>query len=219
MNYVTRAQWGARPARSTTDLRHVDTVVFHYTAADADEQRDHANCANRVRGIQNFHMDSRGWNDIAYNFLVCSHGYVFEGRGYWNWSAATGNDNSHTIAVCALGNDDVGEAELTPAMRQAFVAVTKEIQRRWRKQLLYKGHRDFMSTVCPGNEIYGYIRSPQFSAAVNNDRLPGPVPKPAWFWAWADWRLGGRQGPRPAGAPRMIPLWAWQALREWQRRH
>ena len=35
---------------------------------------DHTRCTGVVRSIQSFHMDGNGWNDIAYNFLVCPHG-------------------------------------------------------------------------------------------------------------------------------------------------
>lgn len=51
---------------------------------------------------------------------------------------------------------------------------------------------------------------------------PWPVPIPAWFWPWARWRLGGRQGQRPhtpAGSWQgqtwregEIPAWAWARL-------
>jgi hypothetical protein len=92
MRLVTRQQWGARPPRSIVPLpgSAIDTTVFHYSGADADEQADHAKCAGRVRGIQRFHMDTRGWLDIAYSFLVCVHGYVFAARGYGVRTAATG---------------------------------------------------------------------------------------------------------------------------------
>lgn len=47
-----------------------------------------------------------------------------------------------------------------------------------------------------------------------------PKPLPAWFWPWAEWRLGEgsysdfgpKNGPRPTNAPRLIPLWAWLRL-------
>jgi len=221
MKFVSRLQWGARAPRSTVALQHVDTVVYHYTAADADEQANHGNCDNRVRGVQGYHMDHNGWNDIAYNFLVCKHGYVFEGRGYWNRSAATGLANGHTVAVCFLGDDTANRDDVTDEGRQALVDVTKEIQRRWRKRLAYKGHRDFMSTSCPGNELYAYVHSSRFAARISGERLPGPVPKPAEFFLWADWRRGGAQGPRPVPLAWVVrnANWCWRALAEFNRRH
>jgi hypothetical protein len=50
--------------------------------------------------------------------------------------------------------------------------------------------------------------------------LPGPVPKPDWFWLWVRWRQGVgefeqlQQSPdvRPDEVPDRIPQWAWQSL-------
>ncbi len=43
---------------------------------------DDETCASYVRGIQNFHIDDRGWADIGYHFLVGENGKVYEGRGW-----------------------------------------------------------------------------------------------------------------------------------------
>jgi hypothetical protein len=171
-NYVHRAGWGAKPplSRPTVLLAsRVDTVVFHYTAAGADEQTDHANCAGRVRGVQAFHQGTRGWNDIAYNFLVCKHGYIFEGRGIENKSAATGVENGHTLAVCFLGDDTVGRDDVTVKGRAALVEITRWIRQRRPSVRLYMGHRDYMATGCPGDELYTYLHSKVFAAQVAAD--------------------------------------------------
>jgi hypothetical protein len=40
-----------------------------------------------------------------------------------------------------------------------------------------------------------------------------PTPIPAWFWAWATWKLhGSKKGRRPKNAPRIVPAWAWRRL-------
>lgn len=39
---------------------------------------------------------------------------------------------------------------------------------------------------------------------------PWPVPIPKWFWEWMIWKDQGQPWPRPASAPRIIPLWAWR---------
>ena len=45
-----------------------------------------------------------GWNDIAYNYLVCEDGRVYEGRG-WNvqGSQALGY-NEVSIGICIIGD-------------------------------------------------------------------------------------------------------------------
>jgi hypothetical protein len=171
-NYVSRSAWGAkRPLSRPTVLlaSRVDAIVYHYTAAGSDEQADHKNCAGRVRGVQAFHQNVRGWNDIAYNFLTCKHGYIYEGRGIENKSAATGAENGHTLAVCFLGDDTVGRDDVTVAGRQALVEITRWIRQRRPAITGYKGHRDYMSTSCPGNELYNYIHGKVFAAQVAAD--------------------------------------------------
>lgn len=222
MRVVSRTQWGARQPNCVTPLtRGLYGVAVHYSASDADEQADHANCAGRVKSIQNFHMDGRGWCDIAYNHLICAHGYVFTGRGYNIRSAANGtNDgNSRYHAVCLLCNDDSGEREITPAVQQALIDVRKEYLKRYPSADATVGHRDIVATSCPGAEAYRFIKSQSFEAAIRSGRLPGPSPKPAWFWVWGDWVLSGRPLPRPSGLPQPVPNWAWLALDQWRRDH
>jgi hypothetical protein len=172
LNYVSRRGWGAKPPAGKPTIllaSRVDTIVYHYTAAGTDERDNHAECASRVRGIQSFHQNTRGWNDIAYNYLVCKHGYIYEGRGIANKSAATGIHNSHTLAVCFLGDDTVGRDDVTVKGRQALVEISRWIRQQRLAVNAYAGHRDFMSTSCPGNELYSYIHSRVFAAQVAAD--------------------------------------------------
>lgn len=223
MTIVTRGQWGAKPANCSTPLiSGVRGLAVHYSAADSDEEANHANCKNRVKGIQSFHMGpQRGWCDIAYSHLLCLHGAVFEGRGFGKRTAANGTNtgNARYFAVCFLGNDNAGRQDFTAEARQGLVDLRKEYLKRYPNAKETVGHRDITSTECPGDEIYAYINSASFKAAFKSPkRLPGPSPKPLWFWLWADWYLGGKKGPRP-DAPQTIPKWAWQALEEWQAQH
>lgn len=192
-NYVSRVSWLARRPDSITPLlpSQVDGIVFHYTAAGADEQELHVNCAKRVRGVQNFHMDIRGWSDLAYNMLVCKHGYVFEGRGLERKSAATGAANRHTLAVCFLGDDSATRDDLTPKGRAALVEVTRYIRKQRPLAQKLSGHRDFMQTSCPGQEIYDYIRSPVFQRQLEADDAARLATLRKWIlarhaegWSW-----------------------------------
>lgn len=155
---VTRQEWGARPRREKTLLRAeaVRFLVFHYSAMDPDEQAKHANCAGRVRGIQDFHMGARGWADIAYNWLVCKHGFVFQGRGWRVRSAATGEANDFTVAACFLGNDSAGQDDVTNMGRSGFGNVLSFVRRNAPELEGVRGHRDFMQTSCPGDELYRF---------------------------------------------------------------
>lgn len=162
---VTREEWGALSPAAVTSLpaAAIRFLVVHYSAMDADERDDHAECAGRVRGIQRYHMTSDqltpgGASDIAYNWLVCRHGYVFKGRGFAVRSAATGPANGFTVAVCFLGNDSAGRADVTPLARRALRDLLVFVDRNAPNLEGVRGHRDFMSTSCPGDELYGFVR-------------------------------------------------------------
>jgi hypothetical protein len=49
------------------------------------------------------------------------------------------------------------------------VEITRWIRQRRPAASKYAGHRDFMSTSCPGNELYTYIHSRTFAAQVAAD--------------------------------------------------
>lgn len=156
MKLVTRAEWGARAFTCSEALPSISALVVHYSAAGSDEQASHANCAARVRGIQNYHMNTRGWCDVAYNFLFCKHGYVYEGRGWNRKSGATGDANAFSIACCFLGDDTAGSDDVTYAGREALAAWIRQARSRFGDDRV-KGHRDYMTTTCPGNELYAWV--------------------------------------------------------------
>jgi hypothetical protein len=147
----------------------VRNLVVHYSAMHTDEQADHRKCASRVLGIQHYHMTSDqltpgGASDIAYNWLVCIHGAIFKGRGWGRRSAATGPANGHSVAVCFLGNDTKGRRDATPEARAALREVRDFVRRNGPRFEKVTGHRDYMSTSCPGDELYRFV-------GVLNDEL------------------------------------------------
>ena len=121
----------------------------------------HAQCAGHLRAIQRFHKGTRGWADIAYNFVVCPHGYVFEGRGTGVKSAANGDtqSNGDWYAVCYLGG--VGDG-LTDEGKAGFTFAI-QLLRRAGAGLGVNGHRDHKATTCPGPTIYAWLQTADFS--------------------------------------------------------
>ena len=119
---ITRAEWGARPARGGIGTIAPEGITVHYNGpAFGGFPWDHGRCAQMVRGTQAFHLDGRGWADIAYTACVCPHGFVFEGRGTRQRTAAQGtNDgNRRSLALMFLA----GEGEpATDEARAVFEA-------------------------------------------------------------------------------------------------
>jgi len=180
MPFVSRAEWGARKPKSAGNSisSHPKGVAVHYEGPKMGS-RDHSKCAALVRSIQDFHMDTRGWADIAYSFPVCEHGYVYEGRGVGKGSAANGTTaaNLAYYAVCGLvGKGDNVTSKLTDGIREAI-----DICRRAGAGNEVVGHRDLFATECPGDVLYSFAKAgAPYSAPVSTGGMsahaPAPVP-------------------------------------------
>lgn len=155
--WVSRREWGARPARSASSLSNPQGSTAHWEGPRMG-WFGHDACAGKVRGIQRFHMDSRGWADIAYTTVVCPHGYVFEGRGWFRRTAANGTNagNNASYAHCYLG----GQGDPFTVMGRQGMALAFRLARdvglagprQW-------AHRDWKATECPGAEIVEFVRA------------------------------------------------------------
>lgn len=219
LTFVTRREWNARPAKAKDLLpwSKIDTVFVHYTAGFQDEFGDPR---ARMRGIQNYHMDTKGWNDIAYNFGFARSGEVLEGRGWGIKSAATGVENSHSVAFVFLGADKVGRDDVTAKGRAALGALIREAKKLKGRALIIKGHTEAPGvageTECPGKELLSYIHLRGWEIDENVK-----FQYPDKFFQWAAWYLGegsyAKYGPRnpnhrPNVPTHLKPVY-WIALR------
>ena len=173
---ITRAEWGARRPAGSIGTIAPEGITVHYNGpAFGGFPWDHGRCAQMVRGTQAFHLDGRGWADIAYTACVCPHGFVFEGRGTRQRTAAQGTNagNARSLALMFLA----GEGEpLTDEARAVAIWWANEIARtplRW-------AHRDWHSTACPGAPLTawkgtGFI-PPGVPAPPTAPPPPPPVP-------------------------------------------
>lgn len=176
---VPYASWSRR-SRGATRRSHPIGSTLGITAhweGPTMGRFEHSQCAGKVRGIQAFHRDKRGWADIAYNAIVCPHGYVFEGRGPGVKSAANGNalDNDDWYAVCYLGGERDG---FTDAGKEGFLTAFGWLAREGGAGPRRNGHRDHKATACPGDEIYRWVHSLASGAGTPSRK---PTEKKDWF--------------------------------------
>jgi hypothetical protein len=174
MQFVSRDDAGLRPARSRSAL-DVSTVTIHY-GGDSPGAMDHDECAAMWRAWQAQHMDTDqlgpgGGADIAYNAGGCQHGYVFEGRGQGTRSAANGSydSNGASYAVVYIGG---ASAPFTDAAKDALNDAAD-----WMGASIQYGHRDWVGTECPGDEIYAWVQSGHPRANAGPSPVPIPTPQ------------------------------------------
>lgn len=178
---ISRAEAGLRAPKCTSTNITKEGDTAHYggpspwgsgvdrsSPAAFQATADHNRCASIWRAWQAFHMDSRGWCDIAYSSGVCPHGIRYEGRGPGKRTGAQGtNDgNLRSYATCYIAGDS---DPLTEDAKRAFLDEGERLAAlRW-------GHREWHSTGCPGGPIWDW-RVAKFPSPGGTAPPPPPPP-------------------------------------------
>lgn len=191
----TRAQWGAdERIRDRSSLRYgtINAGFVHHTV-NANNYTE-AQVPGILRSIYSYHVKSRGWSDIGYNFLVDRFGRIWEGRfGGIDKpviGAHTLNYNQYSFAMSAIGNFDV--VQPPDVMLRAYgnlfawklamhgVNPLSRSQRLGSRTFhAINGHRDAGSTACPGRYLYAKLGTIRTYASRAGTTPPSPSPSPS----------------------------------------
>jgi hypothetical protein len=204
----TRHQWGAdeslrlRACPEGPDYSNTVKVGFvHHT--DTSNSYSASDVPAIIRSIYAYHVNSNGWCDIGYNFLVDRFGRIWEGRyGGMNRAvvgAHTGGFNKDSFGAAAIGT-------FTSVQPPAAVLSAYEHLFAWKLGLYFRdplttdklvsagggtdkwptgqtvtfnrisGHRDAGSTTCPGDALYAKLSTIR---SVTRALMGTSVPYPA----------------------------------------
>ncbi|WP_370591186.1 peptidoglycan recognition protein family protein [Saccharopolyspora montiporae] len=169
------SDWGAREASGAIEVLDSapDKIVVHHTATPNSEDTSQEQAFALAQQVQEYHMDSNGWVDTGQNFTNSRGGYLLEGRH--QSLAALESGSQHVVGAHAgeqnsvsLGIENEGtysQAEVPAALWESLVELCSYMVGQYGIGAgeIY-GHRDFMSTACPGDVLYA--RLPELREAV-----------------------------------------------------
>lgn len=149
---IPRLSWGANESIRRGGPYFAGAVQFaivHHTAGSNSYSKEES--AAIVRGIQLYHVQGNGWNDIGYNFLVDKYGQVFEGR-YGGMDrdvvgAHAEGFNTGSVGVAVLGS--YGSATISSAARASLVRLLA-----WRLDLDHVDATSTLTWTSGGNDRY-----------------------------------------------------------------
>ncbi|XP_035232037.1 peptidoglycan recognition protein-like isoform X2 [Stegodyphus dumicola] len=155
--FVSRQDWRARlPVRTFPMALPVSDVIIFDTVFG--ECHNTAACIRNVQFLQDFHMDDKGWWDIAYSFLIGGDGRVYVGVGWHNAGEHTINYNTISIGVAFMGNFSsiapseqmiaAGKYLIDCGIEKGYLTPTVEVH----------GDRDVTCTESPGDRLYAIIK-------------------------------------------------------------
>ncbi|KAM8710467.1 hypothetical protein ACLKA7_017136 [Drosophila subpalustris] len=159
--------WGGRVVTEPLDKLElpVDRVIIAHT--DTESCVTLEGCSYRARFIQAFHIDTRNWGQVGYNFMVGGDGRVYEGRGWDYIGAHTLGSNSISIGIAFIGNFD----QMEPNKEQLQACLS----------LLAEGVR--LKKLTPDYKVFGHL---QLLSTKNKDNIGGGlvlrfVPRSVWL--------------------------------------
>jgi len=152
----SRADWGARAPACASGSMTPNRATIHHTVTPTN---DSMSPQARLRQIQSFHINSRGWCDIGYNYLVSRDGRIWRGRGATTVGAHVAGSNTGNIGVSFMGT----HTSTAPTATQ--MCNTAKLLRRLSmdfggvdlNRTDVKGHRQYGGTACPGDALYNRI--------------------------------------------------------------
>jgi hypothetical protein len=188
---VVRAGWHANEHLRSGGFLYTHTVraIFvHHTATGNDYR-----CSDSpriIRGIYRYHVRSRGWRDIGYNFLVDKCGTIYEGRAGGVARPVMGahtlgfNKNTAGVAVIGTFNHHRPSAAALRGLAQlsawklglygrnpvGHARLRSAGSNRYRRGVtarfnVISGHRDGFTTDCPGQRLYARLGAVRVRAA------------------------------------------------------
>jgi hypothetical protein len=175
-----RSAWGARGHRCSTRDGGFTRVALHHTAANAS-----ANVELALRQAQAYHMDGRGYCDIAYHFAVAQDGRVFELRPMPFRGGHTLNNNTGNVGIVFVGCFDpaCGSNQPSEALLRSgagTVAMMHLLERIPINADRVRGHRDHSGaqTACPGAFLHPRLEEIRSRAREMAGGPPPPPPPP-----------------------------------------
>jgi len=179
VTYLPRSAWGARPPEGKTELvrSEVEGTAIHYPGSgpiDAAGDAGFLRVASALRSWQNYHMDDRGWSDIAYQIAVDQAGRAWTLRGLNIRSGANGNadvNRRYGAILLVIGTDE----PLSAALKATTRGVVADFRRWYPAGTAIEPHSAVRpdGTLCPGN---------QARAAIARGELDPDTPPPPKDW-------------------------------------
>ena len=182
MTYINRAGWGARHPKAgpgALDRADVKGLALHWPAMGRTRLRGIPEVSAALRGWQEYHMDDKGWSDIAYQEAVDQDGNVYELRGLRTQCAANGDQdvNEHWGAILlVLGEGEQPTDAMIRAVRRRVLAQRDLFPRA--DKIVGHCHIRPEPTQCPGPIVIDMIVKGVFEPEPPAPQLvlrPGPI--------------------------------------------
>jgi len=168
LNYLPRSAWNARASKGPVHLNAAGLLgtAIHWPGMGNRYLFAQDDVAAALRGWQDYHMDDRGWSDIAYQVAVDLAGRAWQLRGLTTRSGANGDadaNEAYGAILLVLGTGQTPTGAMINTTRQ----VIADFRRLYPKATAIKPHSWVRThytgegTDCPGDPARALIAAGQ----------------------------------------------------------
>ncbi len=156
LHVVLRSDWGWKPLTGTIPEHRIKRITIHHGGVDFNRDEDPV---QYIRHLQDWSRAKKNWIDIPYHFMIDLDGRIYEARpiNYPGDTNTTYNPRGHAL-ICVMGNYEhqiINRKQLTAVVDLcAYLAEHFHVP-----PSQIKGHKDYAETLCPGKNLYLYIRN------------------------------------------------------------
>ena len=110
-----------------------------------------------VEAIRKYHVETKGWRDIGYHFVIYRDGSLHTGRPMYMSGAHCPETNMSGIGICVIGKKAFEKKQL-----EMLEFVVKDLQSRFSIKEV-RGHCDYPSAKrqkksCPSPQIETFLK-------------------------------------------------------------
>lgn len=182
-----RSDWEARDTLCNQSDPVKTRISIHHTVSAADDEPGYP---ARLRALQAYHMDVRGFCDLGYHMVVTIDGTVWEGRDASLQGAHVYGNNPQNLGISLMGCFDSSEdCRPFPPQEPPTELIDGLVDVVARASAFYElgitvntvlGHRDNpdQSTACPGDQVWQRLDEIRSAAIERRDAQivdAGPV--------------------------------------------
>ncbi|MCG6118272.1 MAG: peptidoglycan recognition protein family protein [Aquimonas sp.] len=174
---VSRAAWGARATGACGSTHSPRYLTIHHTGTP---NNDSISSPARMRQMQAYHIDNRGWCDFGYHYSVGIDGRTYQGRDPARTGAHVGNHNTNNVGISVVGTF----INFSPRTSQldALTDISRWVVNRYgiqKNRTYIRGHKEWSghtSNSCPGL-LLPWL--PTLVQRLSGTTPPPPPPPPA----------------------------------------
>ena len=117
---------------------------------------DHSNWRSEPDGLywnqsmRNYHVNTRGWQDIGQHVTLLPDGKFVTGRDFGKTPASIQGYNTGAFAVEMLGNFDIGNDKFEGPQKESMIKLARYF---YNKGCYIRFHRENAAKTCPGTSI------------------------------------------------------------------